>query len=94
MWAPVRGDHVHPGRGAANEREQTNLVWHRNEDFIALAQVVFAGLENVIHGGGGGFGGFGLKFGNSIPDFALVGVVAPDAAREQLTDWVLMARAL
>ena len=56
--------------------KEADLVGDGFEDFIALAEVVFAGLENVVHGGGGGWGaGFGLEVGNAIPDFALVGVV-------------------
>ena len=67
------GDHVHPGRGAANEREQTDLVWDRNEDFIALAQVVFPGFKDIVHGGGGGWGaGSSLKLRDALPNFALV----------------------
>ena len=70
------GDHVHSGRLAVNDGKEANQVGEGFEDFIALAEVVFAGFENVVHGGGGRLGaGFGLEVGNAIPDFALVGVV-------------------
>ena len=69
-------DHFKPDRGVADEREEANLARAEFEYFIAFAQFFLAGCVNVVHGGGGRTDtGFGLEFGDAMPDFGLVGGV-------------------
>jgi hypothetical protein len=48
-----QGDRLHAGWLVVNDGKKADLIEGRFEDFIALAEVVFPGFENVIHGGGG-----------------------------------------
>jgi hypothetical protein len=77
------GGHVHPGRGAADECEEADLVRNAVGNSPALARVVFPGFEDIAHGRGGRIGSrLGLHFGNPFPNLAIVGMVDADAPRE------------
>jgi hypothetical protein len=70
----AEGDHVDAGEFAADEGHEADLVGDGLEDFVARAEVLVAGLVHVAHGRGRGHAaGFDLEFGDSVPDFALVG---------------------